>query len=517
MNTPILWTGPFRTSLTESIAETWTMTSKLLQRLKLSRSKHNKNANNTQTTLIVGSGSSEAPDNASIARRKAGKLPVAVSILDDPKSVNRQLDSPLFSQLPGELRDIIWEYALTSYEDFNKPYPLDASYTRPGQAARSRVAVNLLLTCRAVYLETFLIPFHVNPFVIFDGHPDMVPPENPLQCTPSNLRRCSKLRPWQFANIRSVDLSVQQFMLEGGSIERASRLVGNKGRHQGLEAYGFSLAGYGSFGPAKQSLIASGDLALRPGAADVRSALIRSIFAGKKTRHLTIRMCHTDWWSWTESPEAGARNDHAALRLEPMINVTDRRETCTAMRTGYEARLSSGGHQQPDFNLDTFEEQGRWGTHFAEYWPDLQTLELVLETYGCKEEQLDAVIKCAKLWTFPLDGSQLAWNGTAESVTRWRGAREYACDSELSMEWIAELWAEAPSKRCKDDELDTQWHPHVKHQSEDGQEFVVKSLVFTRRQSFDDSEKILPMIEIVIGNQACVYSTVQEERASNRQ
>ena len=181
-----------------------------------------------------------------------------------------------------------------------------------------------------------------------------------------------------------------------GAIERASRLLGNKGRHAGQEARGFTLAGYASFAPTKWMNTSGGDVMLRPGAAETRDTLIRSIFMGKKITHLTLRMSRTDWWAWTSSPNAGDQNPHEALRLEPMINVTDRHETCSAMTEGYEARKDG---KQPDFDLDDFEKQGRWGMQFAENWPDLQTLELSLETYAAKEKQLDEVIKCAKRWT----------------------------------------------------------------------------------------------------------------------
>ncbi|KAJ2984325.1 hypothetical protein NUW58_g6099 [Xylaria curta] len=331
------------------------------------------------------------------------------------------------------------------YEDFNALYPIHKSYARPGQAAPLRIAVNLLLTCRAVYLETFLVPFQANPMVVFDGHPDVVPPGNPLQCTPSNLRLCRKLRPWQFANITSVDMSVQQFMLEGGSIERVSRLSGNKGRHEGHEARGFTLAGYASFGPAKEAITPVGEITLRPG--------------------------------------AGPIDPHDALRLEPMINVTDRRETSAAMLEGYEARKEG---REPDFDLDEFEKQGRWGMQFAEYWPDLQTLELVLETYVAKENQLDSVVKCAKLWTFPLnDGKQLEWNGKQESSVRWCGAGEYSYDSELGMDWLIDQ-AHAHKSRGTDTPV-TQWRPTTSDEAntEPAQEFVMKSLIFTRRRSVD--------------------------------
>jgi hypothetical protein len=154
------------------------------------------------------------------ARREKQRLPLAVALLDDPDSVNRQSDCPLFSMLPAELREVIWNFALTRYEVPGTWYPLHRPCARPGQAGPLRVAVELLLTCRAVYLETFLVPFQVNPWMVFDGHPDVVPPQNVLQCTPSNLHLCGKMRPWQFANIKSIVMSVQQFALEGGMLSR---------------------------------------------------------------------------------------------------------------------------------------------------------------------------------------------------------------------------------------------------------------------------------------------------------
>ncbi|KAI1152396.1 hypothetical protein F4825DRAFT_461849 [Nemania diffusa] len=463
---------------------TWAVTSKVLRRLSRdqSTSRDLDRKQDHSTTASMSDLSGRARIAAAAARRKTEKLPLAVQILDDPSSVNQQLDCPLFAKLPAELRELIWDYALTAYEDLDALYPLDKPYARPGQAAPLRVAVDLLLTCRAVYLEAFLVPFHVNPMVVFDGHPDVVPPGNPLQCTPSNLRLCRKLRPWQFANVSSVDMSVQQFMLEGGSVERVSRLSGNKGRHEGHESRGFTLAGYASFGPAKETNTLAVDIPLRPGAAETRAALIRSIFMGKKITHLTLRMSRTDWWAWTSCPQAGIDDPHEALRLEPMINVTDRRETSGAMLEGYEARQEG---RQPDFNLDEFEKQGRWGMQFAEYWPDLQTLELVLETYVKKEKQLDSVVKCAKLWTFPLqDGRQLEWNGKQESSVRWHGASEYGYDSELGMSWPKDppTGHESPSEETPV----MQWRPTTNDtQMGPAQEFVMKSLVFTRRRSVD--------------------------------
>jgi hypothetical protein len=263
--------------------------------------------------------------------------------------------------------------------------------------------------------------------------------------------------------------------------------VGNKGRQQGHEARGFTLAGYASFGPTKEATAqqkASRDMSLRPGAAETRAALIRSIFLGKKITHLTIRLSRTDWWAWISSPAAGAADAHEALRLEPMINVTDRQDTCCAMQEGYEAR-SAGREEVPDFGLDEFEMQGRWGMQFAEHWPDLQTLELVLESHVQKESQLDKVVKCARLWTFPLDGGKrLEWNGEGERSVRWRVSNAYDYDDELGLSWVNDQ----PEPQ-RDETPVMQWRPTTNDEPEirAGQEFIMKSLVFTRRRSVDNT------------------------------
>ncbi|KAI1781290.1 hypothetical protein F4818DRAFT_436483 [Hypoxylon cercidicola] len=95
--------------------------------------------------------------------------------------------------------------------------------------------------------------------------------------------------------------------------------------------------------------------------------------------------------------------------------------TSLAMIRGREARKED---TEPDFALDNFEKEGRCGSQISEYWPDLSTLEIALETFACKQGQLDCVVDCAKLWTFPLeDGYHLVWDGKVELVN-WRGASE---------------------------------------------------------------------------------------------
>lgn len=70
--------------------------------------------------------------------------------------------------------------------------------------------------------------------------------------------------------------------------------------------------------------------------------------------------------------------------------------------------------------------------------PDLKTLELVLETFAEKTNQLENVVECAKLWKFPIDDGaayELVWDGQVES-TRWsRANRGDVKDRMQSVLW----------------------------------------------------------------------------------
>jgi hypothetical protein len=70
-----------------------------------------------------------------------------------------QAESPLFSVLPGEVRDKIFDYCLITYEDLSETYDQNTCYRRPGYLARHKTDCNLLLTCQAVYNEAWFRPW----------------------------------------------------------------------------------------------------------------------------------------------------------------------------------------------------------------------------------------------------------------------------------------------------------------------------------------------------------------------
>ena len=77
----------------------------------------------------------------------------------DPQSA-----SPLFNRIPAEIRNEIFEYALTAYDDKTNPYQTGSYYYRPGHRYAHKVDTDLLLTCRRIYAETKDIPASINPY-----------------------------------------------------------------------------------------------------------------------------------------------------------------------------------------------------------------------------------------------------------------------------------------------------------------------------------------------------------------
>lgn len=72
-------------------------------------------------------------------------------ILESP--INFQSQSPLFSVLPGEIRNEIFSLALIQFEDDTDSYKEDSYWYRPGFTAPRKSSSALLRTCKAVYLE----------------------------------------------------------------------------------------------------------------------------------------------------------------------------------------------------------------------------------------------------------------------------------------------------------------------------------------------------------------------------
>ena len=118
-----------------------------------------------------------------ISQPQPTSAPLTSAILSRP--IHSQQQSPLYSKLPQEVRDIIFSYALlpytpasppppkpvnrlypvaekpikhNPYNPIKTPYPVNSTYSRPGQRAKVHHPTALLLVSRRTYLETSHLP-----------------------------------------------------------------------------------------------------------------------------------------------------------------------------------------------------------------------------------------------------------------------------------------------------------------------------------------------------------------------
>jgi hypothetical protein len=132
--------------------------------------------------------------------------PLAWLLLNNDHPVQAQDRCPLFTSIPSEIRILIWEFALTDCISL-PPDRLRDAYTSDANDSDgngdllcpSDIAFSLLQTCRAVYLETYTLPFSLNPYVIvatlpFQGHRNLLS--------------------WQYANVQSLEIRLEQWLLE---------------------------------------------------------------------------------------------------------------------------------------------------------------------------------------------------------------------------------------------------------------------------------------------------------------
>lgn len=108
-----------------------------------------------------------------------------------------QEQSPLFSTIPGEIRDRILDFALCEYEDKSRLYGDATCYKRPSYFAPRRTSTALLRTCQQVFREAWSIPWTNAEHTFWLTEPERMPP---------NAQRLARLR----AALRSIAENVQQ-------------------------------------------------------------------------------------------------------------------------------------------------------------------------------------------------------------------------------------------------------------------------------------------------------------------
>ncbi|KAL9582724.1 MAG: hypothetical protein Q9203_005376 [Teloschistes exilis] len=120
-----------------------------------------------------------------------------------------QKASPLYNKIPPEIRNTIFQLALTAYDDPTRKYRPAAHYYRPGFTCAHKIDTNLLLTCRRVYAETARLPASMNEHTswYFRPPPGISKNEIPLGNSPGALVRQRDLR--------TIHVFAQQYWLEG--------------------------------------------------------------------------------------------------------------------------------------------------------------------------------------------------------------------------------------------------------------------------------------------------------------
>ncbi|KAF2493898.1 hypothetical protein BU16DRAFT_619105 [Lophium mytilinum] len=124
---------------------------------------------------------------------------------DSNGEVNPQQQCPIFSRLPRELRDEIFSYALlnTCHDPFHRGFSQSARAPK-----RHDIALPLLLTCRAIHIETQHLPISLN--AIFVGSPAInFPSRNQSRLGQQLLRN----------NIQAADYTIQQTFLESAHFQ----------------------------------------------------------------------------------------------------------------------------------------------------------------------------------------------------------------------------------------------------------------------------------------------------------
>ncbi|KAL8736502.1 MAG: hypothetical protein Q9166_000294 [cf. Caloplaca sp. 2 TL-2023] len=125
------------------------------------------------------------------------------------QAFNPQPESPLYNRIPPEVRNQIFTLALAAYEDPNKPYRPSAYYYRPGFTCAHQIDIDLLLTCRCIYWETYRLPASINEHTSWYYREPLGLRNNeiPLDDSPGSLVRRRDLQ--------TIHVFAQQVFLEG--------------------------------------------------------------------------------------------------------------------------------------------------------------------------------------------------------------------------------------------------------------------------------------------------------------
>ena len=339
--------------------------------------------------------------------------PLAFKIEGSP--IHPQTYSPLFASLPGEIRNMIYEYVFTKPTKYNEALEIDR-HSGDLVIPKFGFSLALLQTCKAIYLEAYKLPLLLNPFCVY------VMPE-------STHPRWSELAPWQFALIQGLELTLGAVEFENSElvdylerwqyelrhrgalvlpgffpmkdIDRPPSRIPNTVYPESFAEHSFQYGVWGCENPIDGDYleVAQPDFS-EEGGQIPHTIHLRRAMAARPIRHLTIRTTQTLWWDWCP--------------------------------------VSHGP-----------EEYFCWVALAIEKMPDLRKLEFVLESFSSQVDQLIYVVKYATYCTFPLEvtGDELIWDGKEIEEANW-GEGEEVSDKKF----IAELF-----RRCSDESHFPSW------------------------------------------------------------
>lgn len=139
---------------------------------------------------------------------------------DSLAKCNSQYQSPLFSTLPREIRDLIWTFATAPIEDRGRKYADNEYYCRPGHRAPHKTYTDLLSTCRRVWLEANALPMlqAEHCFWYYREAPDGRSPAWMASLTEANRRNFGHLhlfaQMFAIENLRDDPGELRRFFLE---------------------------------------------------------------------------------------------------------------------------------------------------------------------------------------------------------------------------------------------------------------------------------------------------------------
>lgn len=128
--------------------------------------------------------------------------------------------SKLFTEIPGEVRDLIYQYVLADFEDMENEYELHTMYRRPEYFAPRKTDTSILRTCQAVYNEAWYMPWTSTRHTFYLTADDRRPAKTTTvpQMT-SQLAVIEKLHPDTPARrkeIQQIQIFAQAWSLEPG-------------------------------------------------------------------------------------------------------------------------------------------------------------------------------------------------------------------------------------------------------------------------------------------------------------